>query len=59
MPGRMETLRSAMAPPCVGQHIPLGIVLSLDSYPMLAPTSLLGTQWQRSSGVAIDSLGGV
>ena len=58
MPGRMETSRSAMAPPCGGQHIPLGIVLSLDGYPMLAPTSLLGTQWQRSSGVVIDSLVG-
>ena len=58
MPGRMETSRSAMAPPCGGQHIPLGIDLSLDSYPMLAPTSLLGTQWQRPSGVAIDSLVG-
>jgi hypothetical protein len=58
MPGRMETMRSAMAPPCGGQHIPLGIGLFPDSYPMLALTSLLGTQWQRPSGVAIDSLVG-
>ena len=58
MPGRMETSRSAMVPPCGGQHTPLGIGLSPDSYPMLAPTSLLGTQWQRSIGVAIGSLGG-
>jgi hypothetical protein len=58
MPGRMETLRSGMVPPRDGQHIPLGIGLSPDSYPMLAPTSLLGTQWQRSSGVAIYSLVG-